>query len=592
MPEIQYPKNPNSDTAFVVQEDGTKNRALMTAPQDTSSLELPTNSNSCKGYVTVDGKKQRVILTADIGSGGGVVDTSKVVNADVLPTADASSAGKYYLYTGATTAEYTQNYIYKNVKTATYTGEVYFAWLDTMAIDCSAANFANFISSEIGVDPTLVTQGAMIYRDTSSWELLARNSDGDLLGSVTKSQQDYESSGFTFTGEGVLTDGDTESFDCTITEDTVSYAWTRVDVQPAGATYTAGTGISIDANNEISATAPIAYESEITGSARVQKGSVATHPVGLLAIGNLALAGGGQATAGDQCLAIGDRASAGNYQGHQAIAIGMGTENYQTLADQYSVAIGNGTRSLAQGIALGHGLKSGRGGIIIGYNSPQAGQIEGGDQCFDVVLFNTSTFVANQYRIIDANGKIPAERINNSAIIKYSSLPTASVDFSGMIVHYVGETDATYTNGYFYKCSGVITGPSSVEVDTVLTTVDPTLVSADVFALESWLVAHNKSIDYSHSVRFLYYGTNWGIYVDGASAGRVNLADCGVTYSGTPQVGNTIYLDYTTATKEYSWAQTNVQPSGLPSTANLADGNYRLRCTITNGVPTLSWVAE
>jgi hypothetical protein len=71
MPEIQYPKNPNSDTAFVVQEDGTKNRALMTAPQDTSSLELPTNSNSCKGYVTVDGKKQRVILTADIGGGGG-----------------------------------------------------------------------------------------------------------------------------------------------------------------------------------------------------------------------------------------------------------------------------------------------------------------------------------------------------------------------------------------------------------------------------------------------------------------------------------------------------------------------------------------
>jgi hypothetical protein len=76
MPEIQYPKNPNSDTAFVVQEDGTKNRALMTAPQDTSSLELPTNSNSCKGYVTVDGKKQRVILTADIGSGGGASYTA------------------------------------------------------------------------------------------------------------------------------------------------------------------------------------------------------------------------------------------------------------------------------------------------------------------------------------------------------------------------------------------------------------------------------------------------------------------------------------------------------------------------------------
>lgn len=102
MPEIQYPTNPNSDTAFVVQENGTKNRALMTAPQDTSTLELPNNPNSTKGYVTVDGKKHRVVLTADIGGGGGgSVDTSKVVNADVLPTADASNLGQVYMYTGA-----------------------------------------------------------------------------------------------------------------------------------------------------------------------------------------------------------------------------------------------------------------------------------------------------------------------------------------------------------------------------------------------------------------------------------------------------------------------------------------------------------
>ena len=71
MPTIKYPKNPNIDTAFVEQEDGTKNRALMIAPQDISTLELPNNPNSTKGYITVDGKKQRVILTADITGGGG-----------------------------------------------------------------------------------------------------------------------------------------------------------------------------------------------------------------------------------------------------------------------------------------------------------------------------------------------------------------------------------------------------------------------------------------------------------------------------------------------------------------------------------------
>lgn len=70
MPTIQYPNHPNTDTAFVVQDDGTKNRALMTAPQDTSTLELPKNANSCKGYVTINGKKQRVVMTADVMGGG------------------------------------------------------------------------------------------------------------------------------------------------------------------------------------------------------------------------------------------------------------------------------------------------------------------------------------------------------------------------------------------------------------------------------------------------------------------------------------------------------------------------------------------
>lgn len=70
MPTLQYPKNPNVETAFVIQDDGTKNRVLMVAPQDISTLELPNNANSTKGYVTIDGKKQRVILTAVVSGGG------------------------------------------------------------------------------------------------------------------------------------------------------------------------------------------------------------------------------------------------------------------------------------------------------------------------------------------------------------------------------------------------------------------------------------------------------------------------------------------------------------------------------------------
>lgn len=94
MPTIKFPKNPNVDTAFVEQDDGTKNRALMIAPQDISTLELPNNPNSTKGYITVDGQKQRVILTADItgGGGGGSGLPDQTGHSGEFLTTDGSSA--------------------------------------------------------------------------------------------------------------------------------------------------------------------------------------------------------------------------------------------------------------------------------------------------------------------------------------------------------------------------------------------------------------------------------------------------------------------------------------------------------------------
>ena len=35
---------------------------------------------------------------------------------------------------------------------------------------------------------------------------------------------------------------------------------------------------------------------------------------------------------------------------------------------------------------------------------------------------------------------------------RYSTMPTASVDYLNKIVEYIGDTDSTYTNGYFYQC--------------------------------------------------------------------------------------------------------------------------------------------
>lgn len=45
-----------------------------------------------------------------------------------------------------------------------------------------------------------------------------------------------------------------------------------------------------------------------------------------------------------------------------------------------------------------------------------------------------------------------AELADKQNIMQYSTMPTASADNVGDIVQFVGTTDSTYTNGYFYKC--------------------------------------------------------------------------------------------------------------------------------------------
>lgn len=56
--------------------------------------------------------------------------------------------------------------------------------------------------------------------------------------------------------------------------------------------------------------------------------------------------------------------------------------------------------------------------------------------------------------VLDAEdvGALPSSTTIPDAV-QYSTMPTASADNEGQIVQFVGATD-TYTNGYFYKCTG------------------------------------------------------------------------------------------------------------------------------------------
>lgn len=70
MPTIKYSDNPNEETAFVTQDGGQRNRAVLTAAVD-GTIEYPNNPNSTKVIVTVDGVKRRAVAVADIAGGGG-----------------------------------------------------------------------------------------------------------------------------------------------------------------------------------------------------------------------------------------------------------------------------------------------------------------------------------------------------------------------------------------------------------------------------------------------------------------------------------------------------------------------------------------
>ena len=56
--------------------------------------------------------------------------------------------------------------------------------------------------------------------------------------------------------------------------------------------------------------------------------------------------------------------------------------------------------------------------------------------------------------VIGANELSILTDVDAGQVIQVSTMPTASADELGKIYQFVGTTDANYTNGYFYKCTG------------------------------------------------------------------------------------------------------------------------------------------
>ena len=186
-----------------------------------------TKTDADEEYIVSD-ITNRVVTVTKVEAGG------KVVNADVLPTASADNLGYFYLYTGATDASHTHGYIYECKKSATYTDTVSFeaATLSGTVVTATAGALSNLCAEYITGDITSIVSGTLVYLAAGDlWLLTGKDAEDNIVGSFQVYTPDYEAAGFTFTGTPV--DGDVVAFTCSIEEDTVTYSWERINVQPS-----------------------------------------------------------------------------------------------------------------------------------------------------------------------------------------------------------------------------------------------------------------------------------------------------------------------------------------------------------------------
>lgn len=140
----------------------------------------------------------------------------------------------------------------------------------------------------------------------------------------------------------------------------------------------------------------------------------------------------------------------------------------------------------------------------------------------------------------------------NDVAQQFDDMPTPSADTLGLIVQYTGETTADFTHGYFYEGSSSTTSSSATATQTVGSSL--TDIAVDVETLETF-----TGWTTDNSLQIFYTDDGWS----------VDTTSLGVTYTGTPSVGDAITISYTAGVTTYGWQQVDVQPSGGDDQHNL-----------------------
>ena len=136
-------------------------------------------------------------------------------------------------------------------------------------------------------------------------------------------------------------------------------------------------------------------------------------------------------------------------------------------------------------------------------------------------------------------------------------MPDPIEAYNGVITQYVGTTTIDYINGYYYKCvpTGQMTGPSSkYRIDGNFSVT----INAEILATKTTDPNQTQIFEFRSQAE----GADWVLKVNNTTWTTVNIADYGITVTGSVPYGTGLKVKYQEPQPEYEWIRVNVQPGG------------------------------
>lgn len=154
--------------------------------------------------------------------------------------------------------------------------------------------------------------------------------------------------------------------------------------------------------------------------------------------------------------------------------------------------------------------------------------------------------------------------------IEVSTMPTASAEEEGKLYKYIGETNANYTNGCYYKSQGTLVGDDwSTDTHYVYSWVEVIVGDTGISQVSTMPTASAEELGNVYQ----YTGETSSEYTNGSYYKCISYK-----YAGTwDEESTTVYswkeLEHIESNDAYSWTQLNVQPSSGGSSLPDQTGN-------------------